>query len=68
MKVGAGAGFVEYRTFPDTFTKVLAHFPAGWDQASGPHSLRAFTKGGAILDYGAGPSGRALAKSGAVRA
>jgi len=66
--ITSGPGFSEYRTFPDTFTKVLAYFPPGWDATTGPEHLRAFTKSGLAIDYGSSPDSKALANHGAVRA
>jgi RHS repeat-associated protein len=61
-------GVVEYRTFPDTFKKVLAHFPPGkaWDSTTGPESFEVFTKEGRILRYGATDDSRPMAKNGIV--
>jgi hypothetical protein len=77
VAVGAKTGVVpqvgpttlEYRTFPDSFAKVVAHFPAGWDgKKKGPQFFEVFTKAGRILEYGATASGQELAKSGIVAA
>ncbi|HSN99478.1 MAG TPA: SpvB/TcaC N-terminal domain-containing protein, partial [Candidatus Nanopelagicales bacterium] len=59
----------EYRTFPDTFTRVVADFAenAGWDPSRGPRSLEAFTRSGLILEYGSLSKGRVLARQGVVR-
>ena len=40
------------RTFPDTFTKVLAHYPSGWGRERGPKYFEAYTKSGLVLEYG----------------
>jgi RHS repeat-associated protein len=42
----------EYRTFPDTFTKVVGHYPSGWKTAKGAQYFEAFTKEGRIVTYG----------------
>jgi hypothetical protein len=42
----------EYRTFPDTFTKVVGHYPSGWNKAKGAQYFEAFTKEGRIVTYG----------------
>ena len=68
VKVGEGAGVIEYRTIPESFTKVLAFFPAGWDPTLGPSSLRAYTKEGLTVDYGTTDDSKALASNGSVRA
>ncbi|HSN96669.1 MAG TPA: SpvB/TcaC N-terminal domain-containing protein, partial [Candidatus Nanopelagicales bacterium] len=59
----------EYRTFPDTSTRVVADFAenAGWDPSRGPKSLEAFTRSGLILEYGSLSKGRVLARQGVVR-
>ncbi|MBK9261560.1 MAG: VCBS repeat-containing protein [Polyangiaceae bacterium] len=66
--VGKGGGFDEYRTIPDSFSKVQAFFPSGWDSSLGPKSFRVFTKDGVTVDYGSTEDSRALAKNGAYRA
>jgi YD repeat-containing protein len=58
----------EYRTFPDTFQRVLAFYPKGWSNAKGPKSFEVYTKTGRILEYGGEKSGRVLGKGGVVRA
>ncbi|MDI3282659.1 RHS repeat-associated core domain-containing protein [Polyangium sp. 15x6] len=68
VKVGEGAGIIEYRTIPESFTKILAFFPTGWDPALGPSSLRAYTKEGLTVDYGTADDSKAIASNGAVRA
>ncbi|HSN98095.1 MAG TPA: FG-GAP-like repeat-containing protein, partial [Candidatus Nanopelagicales bacterium] len=59
----------EYRTFPDTFTRITANFAEseGWDAARGPRSLEAFTRSGLVLEYGTLSKGRVLARQGVVR-
>ncbi len=42
----------EYRTFPDTFTKVVGHYPSGWTKANGAQYFEAFTRSGRIVQYG----------------
>jgi hypothetical protein len=61
---------VEFRTVPDTFSKIVADYAAGegWDPARGPKRFQVFTKGGLILDYGSADSGQVLSKKGVVRA
>ncbi|KYG00646.1 hypothetical protein BE21_57205 [Sorangium cellulosum] len=67
VEVGRAGDLVEYRTFPDTFTKVIASYE-GWDWEKGPMYLRAYTRSGRIIEYGNEPSGRVMAKLGVVRA
>ena len=59
----------EYRTFPDTLTRVTADFAEGdgWDADRGPKSLTAYTRSGLILEYGSMARGRVLARQGVVR-
>ena len=66
VPVGTTATTVEYRTFPDTFSKVVATFGAG--SALGPESFEVFAKDGHVLEYGAGTNSRAMATGGAVAA
>jgi len=58
----------EYRTFPDTFQRVVARYPAGWATAKGPQSFEVYDKAGRILDYGGDAGGRVLGRNGVVRA
>ncbi|MCK6589464.1 MAG: hypothetical protein L6Q76_18000, partial [Polyangiaceae bacterium] len=64
----ASAKPVEFRTLPDTHTKIVANYAPGWDPARGPSSFQVYSKGGLILDYGAADSGLVLSKGGVVRA
>ena len=70
----------EYRTFPDTFAKIIAHHPtsattADYDPAKGPLFWTESTKAGLQIQFGAstvaeatsGDSGTAFAMGGAVR-
>src|SRR5262249_1719306 len=49
---------VEYRTFPDTFARVVAKYGNG---TSGPLSFEVPPKDGRVLEYGATPDSRAMA-------
>ncbi|MDC0747778.1 FG-GAP-like repeat-containing protein [Polyangium mundeleinium] len=67
--VGQSAGVHEFRTLPDSFVKVLAYFPSGWDETLGPQTFRVFTKEGLTLEYGGtAENGRAVIPDGTVRA
>ncbi|APR85499.1 Rhs family protein [Minicystis rosea] len=57
-------GMVEYRTFPDTFKKIIAHYPGNrdWGWTKGPQYFEVFTKAGRILRYGSTEDSRALAR------
>jgi RHS repeat-associated protein len=57
---------VEYRTFPDTFSKIVADYSAG--SSLGPQSFEVFAKDGHVFEYGAGPNSRAMATGGVVAA
>ncbi len=50
-----GDATTEYRTFPDSFKKVVAHVAAGASSASGPSSFVAFDSDGHIETYGFAP-------------
>ncbi len=58
----------EYRTLPDRFSKVIAHYPAGWDTDLGPEHVDVLTKGGHKILYGSSPNSRVLAREGVVAA
>ena len=60
----------EYRTYPDTFTRIRADFAGseGWPAERGPKRLRAFTKSGLVLDYGSTDDGQVLSRNQVVRA
>jgi hypothetical protein len=55
----------EFRTFPDTFSKIVAHYADGID---GPSSFTVYTKAGHVLEYGSGPNSRAMATGPVVAA
>ena len=59
-----GSSTREYRTFPDTFTKVVGHFAPG----RGPQSFEAYTKAGRIREYGSTGDSRAMARHHVVAA
>jgi RHS repeat-associated protein len=67
-ETGTDGNTREYRTFPDRFAKVVAHYPpaAAWDETRGPRSFEVFTRAGRILEYGTTDDSRPLAKNGAV--
>jgi RHS repeat-associated protein len=58
----------EYRTFPDTFVKVVAHYPSGFHAQTGPERFEVFEKSGRILDYGGSVESRAMATGHVVAA
>jgi hypothetical protein len=59
------AGSIEYRTFPDTFTKVLGHYPPEGGNAL---SFEAYTPSGLVIEYGGSPSGVPVAPGRVPRA
>ncbi|MEO7592086.1 MAG: SpvB/TcaC N-terminal domain-containing protein, partial [Byssovorax sp.] len=66
MPVGiSGDGVVEYRTFPDTFVKVVA-FPSKVLE-NPADSLKVFTRSGLILEYGGTPDARVMGRNGVIR-
>jgi Salmonella virulence plasmid 65kDa B protein len=67
VKIKSVAEVDEYRTLPDTFCKVLAYYPAGWDRKRGPEHFEVHTKSGLTLTYGGSPDSQALADNSAVR-
>lgn len=59
----------EYRTFPDTFSKIVPDYAQGegWDRDLGPKRIQVWTKDGLILEYGGSDSGQVLSRGGAIR-
>ncbi|MEO5730154.1 MAG: SpvB/TcaC N-terminal domain-containing protein, partial [Byssovorax sp.] len=65
LPVGNSDGVVEYRTFPDTFVKVVA-FPSKVLE-NPAETLKVFTRSGLILEYGGTPDARVMGRSGVIR-
>ncbi|MEP7126921.1 MAG: FG-GAP-like repeat-containing protein, partial [Byssovorax sp.] len=65
VQVGSSNGVVEYRTFPDTFVKVLAY--PSTIAANPADTLKVFARSGLILEYGASPDSKVMGRSGVVR-
>ena len=65
----AGLSPAEYRTFPDTFSKIIPDYAQGegWDIQRGPKRIEVRTKDGLILGYGGTDSGQVLSRGGVVR-
>jgi RHS repeat-associated protein len=63
-----GSGTREYRTIPDSFAKIVAHFGPGADHPNGPDRFEVDTRAGRLVDYGATANGRAMARGGVVAA
>jgi hypothetical protein len=68
VRVSSSNQVDEYRTIPDSFSKIEAFYPSNWIRALGPKNLRVSTKAGVTVDYGATVDSRARAKNGATRA
>ncbi|MFT3765275.1 MAG: FG-GAP-like repeat-containing protein [Minicystis sp.] len=68
VAVGHGRGTVEYRTFPDTFTKVVAHLATGMFAAGQPLWFDAYTRAGVHLEYGTTADSRVRGRGGVSRA
>ncbi|WP_437811151.1 RHS repeat-associated core domain-containing protein [Sorangium sp. So ce1078] len=61
-------GIIEYRTFPDTFVKVIGHYPP---EAEGPAEalfFEAFLPTGRVVEYGRTEGSKPLARGGVPRA
>jgi RHS repeat-associated protein len=58
----------EFRTFPDSFSKVVAHYGPSQTLARGPDRFEVFARSGHILAYGATQSSRAMAMNQVVAA
>jgi hypothetical protein len=52
---------IEYRTFPDTHTKVIGHSPPEGGSPADALSFEAFLPSGLVIAYGTGDSGKPLA-------
>jgi len=63
--VGSSGGVVEYRTFPDSFVKVLAYPSKVLENPA--DTLKVFNRSGLILEYGGTPDARVLGRSGVIR-
>ena len=65
VPVGSSDGVIEYRTFPDTFVKVLAS--PGKIQENPAETLKVFTRSGLILEYGGVPDAVMMGRNGVIR-
>ncbi|WP_437685624.1 RHS repeat-associated core domain-containing protein [Sorangium sp. So ce176] len=68
VPVGEGPGTIEYRTFPDTFVKVVGHYPP--EEAAPAEALffDAHLPSGRVVDYGRTEGSKPLARGGVPRA
>jgi RHS repeat-associated protein len=65
MPVDSSNGVVEYRTFPDTFVKVLA-YPSTVPE-NPADTLKVFNRSGLVLEYGSEASARVMGRNGVIR-
>jgi len=65
IQVGSSNGVVEYRTFPDTFVKVLA--TPSKVPGNPADTLKVFNRAGLILEYGGTNDARVMGRNGVVR-
>ena len=56
----AQSGVIEFRTFPDTFTRILGHLPAGATAAAAALSFEVHMPSGLVIEYGGSPGGLPL--------
>jgi hypothetical protein len=71
VAVGGDETQTEYRTFPDSFSKIVAVYPGGWGRENGPDHFVVYTKSGKIIEYGSvvhgDDSSRVMAQRGVIR-
>jgi hypothetical protein len=65
MPVGSSGGVVEYRTFPDTFVKVLASPSTVVENPA--DTFKVFNRSGLILEYGGTSDARVMGRDGVIR-
>ena len=65
---GSGSGTIEYRTFPDSNTKILGHQPPSDSNPADALYFEAFTPSGLVIEYGNAASGKPLTPSAAPQA
>jgi RHS repeat-associated protein len=58
----------EFRTIPDSLSKIVAHYAPGVPHARGPERFEVFTKSGRIVEYGSNSDARVMATGGVVAA
>jgi RHS repeat-associated protein len=73
VQVGAsfdfdGSATREFRTSPDSLSKVVAHYAPGVPHARGPERFEVFTKSGRIVEYGSKSDARVMATGGVIAA
>ncbi|MGK3959481.1 RHS repeat-associated core domain-containing protein [Sorangium sp. So ce118] len=68
VPVGQGPRTIEYRTFPDTFVKVVGHYPPGDDAPAEALFFEAYLPTGRVVEYGRTGGSKPLARGGVPRA
>ncbi|XXT17007.1 RHS repeat-associated core domain-containing protein [Sorangium sp. So ce429] len=68
VPVGQGSGTIEYRTFPDTFVKVVGHYPPGDGAPAEALFFEAYLPTGRVVEYGRTEGSKPLARGGVPRA
>ncbi|WP_437874700.1 RHS repeat-associated core domain-containing protein [Sorangium sp. So ce513] len=68
VPVQEGPGSIEYRTFPDTFVKVVGHYPPEGAAPAEALFFEAHLPDGRVVEYGRTEGSKPLARGGAPRA
>ncbi|AUX35802.1 MULTISPECIES: RHS repeat-associated core domain-containing protein [Sorangium] len=68
VPVGEGPGTIEYRTFPDTFVKVVGHSASEGGAPAEALFFEAFLPSGRVVEYGRTEGSKPLARGGVPRA
>ncbi|WP_437653680.1 RHS repeat-associated core domain-containing protein [Sorangium sp. So ce1182] len=68
VPVGQGSGTIEYRTFPETFVKVVGHYPPGDGAPAEALFFEAYLPTGRVVEYGRTEGSKPLARGGVPRA
>ena len=65
---GDQPSLLEFRTFPDTFTRIVGHYAREADKPGNALSFQVFLPSGLVIDLGTHPSSKPLALGGVPRA
>ncbi|WP_441293178.1 RHS repeat-associated core domain-containing protein [Sorangium sp. KYC3313] len=68
VPVGEGPGTIEYRTFPDTFVKVVGHYAPEGGAPAEALFFEAYLPTGRVVEYGRAEGSKPLARGGVPRA
>ncbi|MEO7329303.1 MAG: FG-GAP-like repeat-containing protein, partial [Minicystis sp.] len=68
IRVASTPGLVEFRTFPDSFTKVVGHYASEEDKPGNAVSFEVFLSSGLVIDAGTSAASKPLAPGGVARA